>query len=264
MSRRKKDVQLRRARCHHASRDPLEPMPNIVRFRPKSFLDAARRDWQFAVFAWMLRNGGGYPKFLETSLVLPTEEFFPDRAMSGHAGVAALFRRVHEHAGMADWPCTVEPDEKAERPWLSGVNRTPVIRYRPDALAPTALVAAFARELARYYVETFDEAAPGGSDCAESALEMAAVFMGFGVFMTNSALEDAGHELNEGELAHALAIFCILRRLPPDSIDPHLNPHLRKYLRLAARDLAQHPASFQELRSVFPVVRIDAAKPQSP
>jgi hypothetical protein len=178
--------------------------------------------------------------------------------MSGHAGVAALFRRVHEHAGMADWPCTVEPDEKAERPWLSGVNRTPVIRYRPDGLAPTALVAAFARELARYFVETFDEAVPGGPDCAESALEMAATFMGFGVFMTNAALEDAGLELNEGELAHALAIFCILRRLPPDSIDSHLNPHLRKYLRLAARDLAQHGASFQVLRSVFPVVPIEA------
>jgi hypothetical protein len=235
-------------------------MRNIIRFRPKSFLDAARRDWQFAAFAWMLRNSGGYPKFLDTALVLPTEEFFPDRAMAGHAGVAALFRRVREHAGMTDWPCTVEPDDKAERPWLSGVDRTPVIRYKPDSLAPTALVASFVRELARYYVETFEEPVPGGAGFAEPALDIAAVFMGFGVFMNNATLECAGHELNEGELAHALAIFCLLRRLPPESIEMHLNPHLRKHLRLAARDLAQHEPSFHKLRSVFPVVPIEGSR----
>jgi hypothetical protein len=74
------------------------------RLKPKSFLDASRRDWQFAAFGWLLRNCGGYQKFLETSLVLPTEEYFPDRGMKGHAGVSAIFRRVRDHAGMADWP----------------------------------------------------------------------------------------------------------------------------------------------------------------
>jgi len=229
-------------------------MRNIIRFRPKSFLDAARRDWQFAAFAWLLRNGGGYPKFLDTGLVLPTETFFPDPAMSGHAGVAALFRRVREHAGMEDWPCGIEPDETADRPWLSGATSVPVIRYRPDSLEPGSLVAGLARELARYFIETFDEPAPGGAALGEHALDVATVFMGFGVFMANSALVGAGHELNEGELAHALAIFCLLRRMSPEAIDAHLNPHLRKYLRLAARDLAQHESSFLKLRSIFPVV----------
>jgi hypothetical protein len=232
-------------------------MRNIIRFRPKSFLDSARRDWQFAVFAWLLRNGGGYPKFLDTALVLPTPDFFPDRALNGHAGVAALFRRVREHAGMVDWPCGIEPDADADRPWLSGATSVPVIRYRPDALGPTALVASLARELARYYTETFDEAAPGGPALLEPALDVAAVFMGFGVFMANATLEGGGHELNEGELAHALAIFCLLRRMPPESVDAHLNPHLRKHARLAARDLAQHDACFQKLRSVFAVQPFD-------
>jgi hypothetical protein len=232
-------------------------MRNIIRFRPKSFLDPARRDWQFAACAWLLRNSGGYPKFLDTELVLPTEAFFPDRAMDGHAGIAALFRRVHEHAGMGDWPCSVEPDGTADRPWLSGANSVPVIRYRPDSLEPTSLVAAFARELARYYTETFEESAPGGSGLQESALDIAAVFMGFGIFMANSALECASHGLNEGEIVHALAIFCLLQRMPTESVDAHLNPHLRKYLRLAARDLAQHEASFHRLRSVFAVMPFD-------
>lgn len=235
-------------------------MPDIIRFRPKSFLDAARRDWQFAAFAWLLRNSGGYPKFLDTVLVLPTGDFFPDHAMSGHAGVAALFRRVRDHAGMDDWPCGIEPDADAERPWLSGETSVPVIRYRSDALGPVALVASLARELARLYTETFDEAAPGGAALLEPALDIATVFMGFGVFVANATLEGSGHQLNEGELVHALAIFCLLHKLPPESVDPHLNPHLRKYLRLAARDLAQHDASFRELRSVFAVVPFDSER----
>jgi hypothetical protein len=161
---------------------------------------------------------------------------------------------------MGDWPCGIEPDADAERPWLSGAGSVPVIRYRPGTLAPTPLVASLARELGRYYTETFDESAPGGPVLLEPALDIAAVFMGFGVFIANATLEGAGQELNEGELAHALALFCLLRKLPPESADAYLNPHLRKYLRLAARDLAQYDASFQKLRSVFAVVPFDSER----
>ena len=65
--------------------------------------------------------------------------------------------------------------------------------------------------------------------------------------------------MNEGELAHALAIFCILRKMPTESVDCHLNPHLRKYLRLAARDLAQYDVKFQRLRSVSAVFPLEFA-----
>jgi hypothetical protein len=226
---------------------------------PKSFLDATRREWQFDVFAWLLRNSGGYPKFLETTLVLPNEDHFPDRGMSGHAGVAALFRRVRDHAGMADWPCTVEPEPQAPRTTPSSSGRMPVFTYKPDNLEPKVLVATFAQELSRYLVETFEEPAPGGAPLHEPAIELSAVFMGFGLFMANAALVNAPYELNEGEFVHALAMFCLLRKLDPESVAPHLNPHLRKYLRLAARDLSQHEKGFQRLRSVFPVIPADEA-----
>jgi hypothetical protein len=84
------------------------------------------------------------------------------------------------------------------------------------------------------------------------------VFMGFGVFVANAALESTVAHLNEGERVHALAVFCLLGRTPPESLDPHLNPHLRKYLRLAVIDLRQHEAAFQRLRSE-PVVGADRA-----
>jgi len=234
-------------------------MRNPFRSRPKSFLDSARREWQFDVFAWLLRNCGGYPKFLETPLILPIEQHFPDRGMSGHAGVVALFRCVRDHAGMADWPCTVEPGSQEARTTPSS-DRIPVFTYDPDTLEPKSLISAFAQAFARYLVETFEEPAPGGAPLHEPAVELAAVFMGFGVFMANASIADTHHELNEGELVHALAMFCLLRKLDPETVAQHLNPHLRKYLRLAARDLAQHPQGFARLRSVFAVMPRDEAE----
>jgi hypothetical protein len=229
----------------------------LSRTRPKPFLDDARREWQFEAFAWLLRNGGGYPRFEGTVLVLPVPEHFPDGGMSGHAAATALFRHVRDHAGMADWPCTVEPATRARRPPApAGV---PVIRYEPVDEAPLSLVPCFARALAAFFVETFEDPPPGGGALFEPATDLAAVFMGFGVFLANSAFESARYDLNEGELVHALAIFCLLRKMDVASVEPHLNAHLRKYLRLAARDLAQYDARFQKLRSVFALRPFDAS-----
>jgi hypothetical protein len=122
------------------------------------------------------------------------------------------------------------------------------------------LIPNFAHALARYLVETFEEPAPGGAPLHEPAIELSAVFMGFGVFMANSAFSDARYDLNEGEFVHALSMFCLLRKLDPEAVAHHLNPHLRKYLRLATRDLAQYPSGFQRLRSVFAVRLLDEAE----
>ena len=149
--------------------------------------------------------------------------------------------------------------DRIRRRRARSADRIPIITYKPGALEPVSLVATFAHDLARYLVETFEEPAPGGAALHEPAIELAAVFMGFGLFTANSAVEITHYELNEGEFVHALAMFCLLRKMDPESVAPHLNPHLRKYLRLAARDLAQHERSFQRLRSVFAVVPMDAA-----
>lgn len=233
-------------------------------FKTKAFLDATRREWQFDAFAWLLRNCGGYAKFFETTLVLPTEDHFPDRGMKGHAAAASLFRQVRDHAGMADWPCVVEPRPDAEPTLTIGDDRIPVITYRPEETDQTVLVTTFAHELARYLVETFDEVSPGGEALREQSIDIAAVFLGFGVFMANAKLSSARYELNEGEFANALAMFCLLRKIDPESIDAHLNPHLRKYVRLAARDLARHEIQFQKLRSVFAAPSTDSAEQTRP
>ena len=226
--------------------------------KPKTFLDASRREWQFEAFAWLLLNCGGYSKFAETELVLPTEEHFPDRGMKGHAAVTALFRRTRDHAGMADWPCAVELENDPGRVAEAGAPGVRVFTYRRGGLEPVSLVAGFACNLAAYLIETFEKPAPWGDLKAASAAELAAVFMGFGVFMANSSARQGKTRLSEGELAHALALFCLLRQIPPETADPHLNPHLRKHLRLAALDLAQYEVRFQKLRATIPAASSDA------
>jgi hypothetical protein len=217
--------------------------------RTKPFLDDVRREWQFDVFAWLLRNAGGYARFRDTELVLPTADDFPAHGMRGHAAASAIFRRVRDRAGMADWPCAIEPASRTPRPEPTG--GIPVIRYPPaDADAEGALVPTFARELARVFVESFGEPPPGGDACLEPAIDLAVVFMGFGVFIANSARETAHYDLNEGEIVNALAIFCLLAKTSPASIEAHLDPHLRKYLRLAAADLESRHVNFRRLRSV--------------
>lgn len=236
----------------------------LARAKPKTFLDPARRQWQFETYAWLLRSCGGYPKFLDTELVLPIAEHFPDRGMKGHAAAAALFRRVRDHAGMADWPCIAEPTRDplatdGGTPLSTG-ERIRVIHYAAAEPDPAMLVANFAHELARYLVESFDEPPPGGALLHEPAVDLAAVFIGFGVFMANSAACKAPWELNEGELVHALALFCHLRKVPEEAVDPHLNAHVRKYLRLATRDLRQFECDFQKLRTVLPAAPFDAGE----
>jgi hypothetical protein len=236
-----------------------EPMRRPFRAKPKSFLDAPRREWQFATFAWLLRSCGGFPRFLDTTLVLPIEDHFPDRDLKGHAAAAALFRRARDHAGMADWPCLVEP-EPSRTAATPAAERLRVIHYPLHLQEPQQLVAHFGHELARYLVESFDERPPGGGALYEPVVNLTAVFIGFGVFMANASARGAHQDLNEGELAHALALFCLLRKVPPESIEHHLNAHLRKHLRLAALDLAQYERDFQRLRSVFPVVPFDVGE----
>ena len=59
----------------------------------------------------MLRNGGGFAALQRRRLVLPTDEFFPQQGRRDHAFARAVFEQVKEHAGLADCPCRVEPQD---------------------------------------------------------------------------------------------------------------------------------------------------------
>jgi hypothetical protein len=136
------------------------------------------------------------------------------------------------------------------------------ISYNPALTNdPVQLVATFAHELAHYLTATAEEAPPGGWDNWEFATDIAAVFLGFGIFMVNSAFnfrqtsddQSQGWQssrngyLSETEFIYALALFLALQQLPHDAADGYLKPHLRKLLKKAMREIARSGAA-EELR----------------
>ncbi len=51
-------------------------------FRSAPLVSPESASWQFETFRWLMRNAGGYEVFRSTPLVLPTDEFFPDKGAS--------------------------------------------------------------------------------------------------------------------------------------------------------------------------------------
>lgn len=129
---------------------------------------------------------------------------------------------------------------------------------------PTALIATFAHELGHYLSATAETLPPGGEELYEPATDVIAVFMGFGLFMANSAFNfhqyadssiagwyvEGGGYLNEKSLIYALAIFCALKTLNIEAIEPHLKPTLRSIFRRALSDVQNSPKDLQGLREI--------------
>jgi hypothetical protein len=115
------------------------------------------------------------------------------------------------------------------------------ITYNPTSLVnPQTLVATFAHELAHYLSHTAQTRPPGGAGLAEHATDMGAVFLGFGIFMANSAknfsqfqgggeqgweMRGAGY-LSENALITALALTVRLTGAKPSAIERELKPYL--------------------------------------
>ncbi|REL29586.1 hypothetical protein [Thalassotalea euphylliae] len=107
------------------------------------------------------------------------------------------------------------------------------------------LVATLAHELAHYLTATAKDEPPGGWENWEFATDIAATFMGFGIFMANSAFNfsqyaDADSQgwksgrsgyLSENEHIYALAIFLLLKDLSINEASRYLKPHLGKQLK---------------------------------
>jgi len=185
---------------------------------------------------------------------------------------------------MDQWPCRLEaqdpsyPEEVAaglmvipEDPDPAGTFSVPgdhsegaLITYDPDLISrPQELVAAFAHELAHYLVSTAQEFPPGGEAFTEQATDLAAVCMGFGVFLANAAFHFGQFQegrwigwrsrqqgyLGEAELAFGLAVFVRLHHLDPTVVQPHLDRNPRSYFKKALRLLAGAESEIARLES---------------
>ena len=253
-------------------------------FAPKPVLDEGTTEWVFAAYAWALESFGSDIFFQHTPLILPNDQFFPDRIEEGDDVAETLFSRVREYAGMADWPCRLVAQEKDANPAVApavliqgapsgpagtfrvgGKHNDVQITYNPSQLRqPEALIATFAHELSHYLAHSAEKEPPGGRDFEEYATDLLAVFLGFGVFLANSAftfqqytgVDSQGWSaqrqgyLSEVQLTYALAIFAALKEIDRGSIEPHLDRNLRKVLKNSLKELAGRTEDMDRLLAI--------------
>jgi hypothetical protein len=242
-------------------------------FGPRLPIDRDELEFQLATFKWLI---GQFGPVGETALVLPTPDFFTLSDAGGEAGVSEIFEAVRGHVGMADWPCELRAGTRDRPTDLGGANllrhhggaapcgtfevgegiggRHGIITYNPGMAGDQAgLVATFAHEFGHYLMATAAAAPPGGWELHELHTDLAAVYLGFGIFMANNARSfahiatDGGSGwqaswrgyLSEGALVTATAIFQRLAGRDPLDALPFVKDYLRKDLKQAAAALAK-------------------------
>jgi hypothetical protein len=247
-------------------------------------VSAEEAEWQWACFEWLLRGTGGYGRFRQVSIILPDDRFFPQKGLRSPALESALFEQIKIHAGMRHWPCLLriqplDPNPKvaptviikdAPRSALGTFQRgsaEAIITYHPELIRdPMAFVATMAHELGHYLVSEIAGPPPGGSEALEFATDMAAVFLGFGAFLVNSAFSFSqfqNHEtvgwsarrqgyLSESQLLNALAIFTVLLGSEVSAVSREIKSHYRALYKRACKRAAQSQARLELLRSIEP------------
>lgn len=239
-------------------------------------------DWLLACFAWIDRTLGTRDAFdgFEPRLVLPS-----DSEIVSASTASDMFEAVKRLSGLEHWECRLEkgeprregfsPDlatgyysEESALGTFSVEGNTPVIRYDPTLLSdPDALVATFAHELSHLVIHTLGMP-PGGHDLEEHATDCMAVYLGFGVFLANSARNfsqyndgmmqgwssNASGYLSENALVTAVSIFEARFGQSRDQnrdTAASLKPYLRVVHRKAGRYLAKrHPQIDTELAAI--------------
>jgi len=241
-------------------------------FKSKPLLSAQDVEFQIATFKWLLKNFGGDDFYQTTKLVLPTKAYFPSKVESPEEAAISTFEQVKKHAGMESWQCKLVAQEEDADPVVAPslmVQNAPsspqgtfqateqnevIITYNPALTAqPIQLVATLAHELSHYLTAVSKEEPPGGWENWEFATDITATFLGFGIFMANSAFNftqfssadsqgwksNRSGYLSESEHIYALAIFLRLKGYAIDEAKSHLKPHLRKLLQKADKELAK-------------------------
>lgn len=241
-------------------------------FKSKPLLSADDAHFQLETYKWLLQNFGG-DAFDKTELILPTRDYFPAPLQSADQVAFETFQKVKSYAGLSDWPCQLQAQENDIDPLVAptlAVQNTPtnpmgtfqtthdnevIITYNPSLTTkPVQLVATFAHELSHYLTATAKQPPPGGWENWEFATDIAATFLGFGIFMANSAFTFEQHAsadaqgwhtsrsgyLSENEHCYALAIFLMLKGIEVDAAARHLKPSLKKRLKKAMKVLTKN------------------------
>ncbi|GHA32716.1 hypothetical protein ACFFLZ_05285 [Photobacterium aphoticum] len=238
--------------------------------------------FQRETYKWLLKYFGGKDFYTHTQLVLPTDAFFPSHIASPDEAVTTTFLQVRQHAGMGIWPCALVPQEADDDTHVGPcllIQQAPhspngtycryegkaYISFNPElANHPARIVATFAHELGHYLTDDLPEPPPGGWENWEFATDLTAVFLGFGIFSANTAFnfqqyangESQGWRsqrsgyLSDVELLFALALFCQLKGIRPESVTTYIKPSLKSMFLKCHKQIVRTEGLIADIRSV--------------
>ncbi|MBW9275268.1 MAG: hypothetical protein K1563_16425 [Candidatus Thiodiazotropha sp. (ex. Lucinisca nassula)] len=251
-------------------------------FRSTQLLTEEDSYFQFECFKWLLTHFGGDDFYKGIELVLPTEEYFPAVVDSSESAAQTTFNQVKMFAGLEKWPVKLEEQEEDPNihigdtlivqnvdpnplgTFSSNVNDEIKITYNPKIVSdPQQMVATFAHELSHYLTGTAHEPPPGGWENWEFATDIGATFLGFGIFMANSAFSFRQYSsggisgwqtsgsgyLSEAEHSYSLAVFLRLKEIPPEKAIPYCDRSINAYVKQALKEIDSGNI-IQELRGI--------------
>ncbi len=241
-------------------------------------------DWMAECFSWAMQNFDVERFRNATPLILPTDKFFPQRIDNPAAMAHYILQQVVSYSGLQSWPWRLVPDynfEPVEPPLLglspavrgddaSGLNlmmgengpQELVVAFTVDQITkPQDLVASMAHGVAQHMLWQSQLIPPGGPAYFLQATEVLAVFMGFGVMVTNSAYNFRGScarcynpranrqsSLSESECLYALTLFCQLKKIDRRDAGKYLKKYLLDAFKTAERQVNKHPCTSELLQ----------------
>ena len=254
-------------------------------FKSRPVLDEESILWMFDVFGWALRNFDAQVFQQQTVLVTPTKEHFPMGGDSATEMAGNIFDYSKKYAGLERWPFKLAHEleiEAFETPRLiasgaiRGESALPVVAENSELLIipyseellrdPQVLTATYAHNMAHYLGSQVQEPPPGGMENWPHITELLGVFLGFGIFMANTANTtkirscascsgpsvERTNFLSEYDITYALAIFAALKKIEPKEVIKHLKPTLRTYYKNAARDVSGRGDEIKRCLSEMP------------
>jgi hypothetical protein len=248
-------------------------------FGQNRFLKDEDEDWHLTTWKWFLQNFGGIKRLKSSPFVNATSEFFPATDLTGSARAQYVFDCVRklaqaperqyaisEQAEPADAPPLLESTHKCVLGTFRNAQSEAFITYDPRCLAqPTILVTVFAHELSHSILDPVRATVPGGDVMYEYATDLMTVFLGFGAFGADRALDflpgvgrnarETGFSvgyLREYDWVFALAVFLELRDQDVDDASPMLKSYLYSEVKTAVHYLKKNPRLLETHRMIQP------------
>jgi hypothetical protein len=148
------------------------------------------RDWLVTETANLVEETG-LDRYVAAALVEPTDRWFPDDWHADDTGVARLAKRVFGHAGLADVSITTELADSDDKKGITAEVHDDNVQlhllvdpaYLTDPLTAVAELA----HLAAYIFRARHDLCVSDDEEERRLIDLTAVYLGFGIIMTNAA-----------------------------------------------------------------------------